>query len=66
MLRHEGNKGAAQDLPHDFSRTEVEVLRHNVQQLLLALLGGPVVEDGHGERVGHADSIGDLKPSSES
>lgn len=54
-----------QDLPHDFSRTEVKVLRHDVQQLLLALLGGPIVEDGDGERVGHSDSIRDLKQSAD-
>lgn len=48
-------------IPHDNSRTEVKVLRHNFQQLLLALLGGPVVEDGDGEWMGDSNSIGYLK-----
>lgn len=48
-------------IPHDDSRTEVKVLCHDVQQLLFALLGRPVVEDGHRERMSHSDGVSHLR-----
>lgn len=48
-------------IPHDNSWTEVKVFLHNVQQLPLALLGGPIVEDGDREGMGNSNSIGYLK-----
>lgn len=47
-------------IPHYDSRTKVKVLLHNFQQLLLTPLGGPKVEDGDGEWMGNANSIGYL------
>ena len=48
-------------IPHDNSRTEVKVLFHNFQQLLLTLLGGPIVEDGDRQWMGDSNSIGYLQ-----
>lgn len=47
-------------LPHNDPRAEVKVLPHNVKQLPLALLRGPVVEDRNGEGVGNSNGIGHL------
>lgn len=46
---------------HDDSRPQVKVLLHDLQQLVLVPGRRAVVEHGDGERVAHADSIGDLK-----
>jgi len=37
--------------------SQVEVLAHDLSQLLVALRTGPVVHDGDGQRLGYADSI---------
>lgn len=47
-------------LPDNNSWTKVKVLPHNIKQLSLALLGGPVVEDRNGEGMGNSDGIGYL------
>lgn len=47
-------------IPHYDSRTEVKVLCHDVKQLLFTLLGRPVVEDGHRERMSHSNGVGHL------
>lgn len=47
-------------LPDNDSRTEIKVPLHNVKQLSLTLVRGPVVEDGNGEGMGNSDSIGNL------
>lgn len=48
-------------IPHDNSWTEVKVLPHNVQQLLLALLGGSIRKDGDRYGMGNTNSVGYLK-----
>lgn len=51
-------------IPHNNPWTEVKVLLHNVQQLLLTLLGSPVRKDGDRERMGNTNSIGYLEEKS--
>lgn len=48
-------------LPDDDTRAEVEVLLHDLQQLLLAPLGGPIVEDGDGQGVSHSNGVRHLR-----
>lgn len=47
-------------LPDNDSRTEIKVLLHNVKQLSLTLVGGPIVEDRNGEGMGNSNGIGHL------
>lgn len=51
---------AAALVPDDDARPEIEVLVHHIQQLPLCLLGGSVGEDGDGQRLSHANGVGDL------
>lgn len=46
-----------EDLPDNDTGSEVEVLLNDIEQFLLTLLGGAIVEDGDGEWVGHSDGI---------
>lgn len=43
--------------PDDNAGPQVKVLVNDLQQLLLALVGGAVGEQGDGQRVGHSDCI---------
>ncbi len=43
---------------------EVEVLLDDVCELLVGLVGGPVVHHGDGEGLGDADGVGDLEKQS--
>lgn len=52
-------------IPHNNSWTEVKVVIYDFQQLLLALLGRPIVEDGDSEWMGDSNSIGNLKQLSQ-
>lgn len=46
---------------HNDSRTEVEVLLNDLQQLVFVPAGRTVVEHGDGERLAHSDGVGDLR-----
>lgn len=50
-------------IPHDNPWAEIKVLHDDVQQLLLALLGGSIVEYGHRQWMGDSNSVGHLKQS---
>lgn len=43
--------------PDDNARPQVEILVNNLQQLLLALVGGAIGEQGNGQRVGHSNRV---------
>lgn len=43
--------------PDDDAWPQVKVLVNDLQQLLLALVGGAVGEEGDGQRVGHSNGI---------
>lgn len=43
--------------PDDNAGPQVEILVNNLQQLLLALVGGAIGEQGNGQRVGHSNRV---------
>lgn len=51
--------------PDDNAGPQVKVLVNNLQQLLLALVGRAVGEQGDGQRVGHSDCIRHLERAAE-
>lgn len=43
--------------PDDDARPQVEIPVNDLQQLLLALVGGAVGEEGNGQWVGHSNGV---------
>lgn len=43
--------------PDDDAGPQVEILVNDLQQLLLALVGGAIGEQGDGQRLGHSDGV---------
>lgn len=48
-------------LPDYDSWAQIEVLVDDLEQFGLCFLGGPVCEQGNGQRVGHSDGVGHLQ-----
>lgn len=60
MSRWREQFGSGYTLPDNDSRAEIKVPLHNVKQLSLTLVGGPIMEDGDGQRMGNSNCVGHL------